>query len=115
MAERESYDAAVLGAGPAGLAAAVALADSGVRVALVDAGAQLGGQYYRQPSLALAARKPGRLHHHWRDFTRLADRCAKLQHAGLIRYLPRTEVWAVEPSGAAQWLVHPTAAGASPF
>ena len=90
------YDAAILGAGPAGLAAAVALAQAGASVALVDAGVQLGGQYYRQPAPALAARRPGRLHHHWQEFTHLADRCAQLQDAGLIRYLPRTEIWAVE-------------------
>uniref|UniRef100_UPI0006253544 FAD-dependent oxidoreductase n=1 Tax=Streptomyces odonnellii TaxID=1417980 RepID=UPI0006253544 len=41
------YDLAVLGAGPAGLAAAVTAAAAGARVALVDAGPRPGGQYWR--------------------------------------------------------------------
>lgn len=120
MSEHVVYDAVVLGAGPAGLAAAVALADEGARVALVDAGAQLGGQYYRQTASAFAARRPGRLHHHWRDFTRLADRCARHQSTGLIRYVPRTEVWAVErletaSEGAGGFRVYPTTAENRPL
>lgn len=46
-APRPSYDVAVVGAGPAGLAAAVAAARLGRSVALVDAGARPGGQYGR--------------------------------------------------------------------
>ena len=112
------YDAAVLGAGPAGLAAAVALAAAGLTVALVDAGGQPGGQYYRQPAAVLAARRPDRLHHHWREFTRLADRFAQLQAAGVIHYLPRTEVWAVDRVGGdadLRYRVHPTTAQTRPF
>ncbi|MBI2879567.1 MAG: FAD-dependent oxidoreductase [Candidatus Rokubacteria bacterium] len=40
---------AVIGGGPAGMAAAVAAAERGVRVTLVDENPQLGGQYWRQP------------------------------------------------------------------
>src|SRR5262245_17114703 len=40
----------VVGAGPAGLAAAVSAADSGADVVVVDAGSAPGGQYLRQPS-----------------------------------------------------------------
>ncbi|MBI1734604.1 MAG: FAD-dependent oxidoreductase [Candidatus Rokubacteria bacterium] len=42
-------DVAVIGGGPAGLAAAAAAAEAGARVTLVDENAQLGGQYWRQP------------------------------------------------------------------
>jgi NADPH-dependent 2,4-dienoyl-CoA reductase/sulfur reductase-like enzyme len=42
-----SYDVAVVGAGPAGLAAAVTAAGAGCRVALLDSAPQLGGQYWR--------------------------------------------------------------------
>ena len=48
----ERYDVAVVGGGPGGLAATVAAADAGRRVALVDAGAELGGQYWRHPPTA---------------------------------------------------------------
>ncbi len=51
----EPYDVLVVGAGPAGLAAAAAAVAAGVRVAVVDAGARPGGQYWRQPSDAVGA------------------------------------------------------------
>lgn len=46
MAER--YDVLVIGAGPAGLAAAVAAARQGARVALIDAQTHPGGQVWRR-------------------------------------------------------------------
>jgi NADPH-dependent 2,4-dienoyl-CoA reductase/sulfur reductase-like enzyme len=39
----------VVGAGPAGMAAAIAAADAGCAVTVLDAGMRPGGQYYRQP------------------------------------------------------------------
>jgi thioredoxin reductase len=42
------YDIAVVGAGPAGLAAAVTAARAGCRVALLDAGPRIGGQFWGQ-------------------------------------------------------------------
>lgn len=42
----------VIGAGPAGMAAANAAALHGVEVVLIDAGAKLGGQYHRQDAMA---------------------------------------------------------------
>jgi NADPH-dependent 2,4-dienoyl-CoA reductase/sulfur reductase-like enzyme len=44
-----SAEVAVVGGGPAGMAAALAAADLGCRVALVDAYPLLGGQVHRQP------------------------------------------------------------------
>jgi NADPH-dependent 2,4-dienoyl-CoA reductase/sulfur reductase-like enzyme len=41
------YDVAVIGAGPAGLAAAATAALAGCRVVLLDAGPRAGGQYWR--------------------------------------------------------------------
>ncbi|MEY7970588.1 FAD-dependent oxidoreductase, partial [Saccharomonospora xinjiangensis] len=46
----EVYDVAVIGAGPAGLAAAVAAAERGRTVAVVDAGEAPGGPVWRPPS-----------------------------------------------------------------
>ena len=43
---------AVVGAGPAGLAASLAAAERGVRVALLDSAAAPGGQILRQSAIA---------------------------------------------------------------
>jgi NADPH-dependent 2,4-dienoyl-CoA reductase/sulfur reductase-like enzyme len=42
-------DIAIVGAGPAGLSAAIAAADAGARVVVVDEYFKPGGQYFRQP------------------------------------------------------------------
>ena len=97
-------DVAVVGAGPAGIAAALAAADLGNRVVLVDAGRALGGQIYRQPATASAAevtsvgpKLPGRLRR-------------ALVHSG-IWYLPGTTVWqAVRGSDGAEFRLWLTAA-----
>lgn len=63
----------VVGGGPAGLSAALAAADAGASVVLVDGGARLGGQYYRQLPVELHAERPGALHHEWRAGARLLE------------------------------------------
>ncbi|MFJ6081493.1 FAD-dependent oxidoreductase [Streptomyces sp. NPDC092369] len=90
-------DLAVIGAGPAGLAAALTAADRGVRVALLDAGAQAGGQFYRQPAAGLGARQPQALHHAWGTWEALRDRLAAHVEAGRIVHLADRHVWFVEP------------------
>lgn len=52
--ETIEMDLLVIGAGPAGLAAAEAAASAGVKVALVDERKTAGGQYYKQPSTPTA-------------------------------------------------------------
>lgn len=42
-------DLVVVGAGPAGMAAAATALDGGLRVVLVDSGAAPGGQFWRHP------------------------------------------------------------------
>jgi thioredoxin reductase len=89
-------DVAVVGAGPAGLAAALVLAEHGVDVLLVDEQAQAGGQIYRQPpeTFAAAALPPGRAYAQGRDLLAAAD-------AAGLRRLQRTLVWGLfEPDEA---------------
>lgn len=55
---RAQAEVAVVGAGPGGMAAALAAADAGCQVTLIDSGPQAGGQIYRQsqqPGKACAA------------------------------------------------------------
>ena len=85
-------DLAVIGAGPAGLAAALAASARGVRVTLVDAAAQPGGQFYRQPAAGLGAGRPEALHHRWRTWERLRDGLA----VSAVRVLTEHHVWCVE-------------------
>ena len=54
MTERLTADIAVVGAGPAGLAAATAARQSGASVLLIDGFAKAGGQYFMQPRAGAA-------------------------------------------------------------
>lgn len=95
-------DLAVVGAGPAGLAAVNTAADLGLSCVLLDAGALPGGQFYRQPQTALRAARPQRLHHRWQVF---ADHLARLEAhraAGAVGYLPGHHVWTVSGT-AGDW------------
>ncbi|MBV9823245.1 MAG: FAD-dependent oxidoreductase, partial [Actinobacteria bacterium] len=70
------FDVAVVGAGPAGLAAAVHAAEQGAATVLLDAGGRLGGQYWRHsqahPEL------DGHLHHDAATYRDLTGRLAEL-------------------------------------
>jgi D-hydroxyproline dehydrogenase subunit alpha len=92
----EPFQAAVVGAGPAGLAAAVRAAAGGVSVVLVDAGARPGGQYWRHPAPALGADEAAG-HHDWQTFAALRDALRKHIDAGRIRYLARAQVALLQP------------------
>ncbi|MFF9281927.1 FAD-dependent oxidoreductase [Streptomyces griseosporeus] len=97
-------DLAVVGAGPAGLAAAVRAAGLGLSVALLDAGERPGGQFHRHPAPGLRAARPEALHHGWRHFAR---RLRQLETGG-VTYLPRHHVWTVV-RGDDRWLLHAVA------
>ncbi|MGP9503681.1 FAD-dependent oxidoreductase [Specibacter sp. AOP5-B1-6] len=118
------FDVAVVGAGPAGLAAAVHAADAGLAVALVDAGVQPGGQFWRHPDESAAtgpgagtvagpAGRAGRHgaeaagHHDWKRFVDLRSRLRAHEVAGSVSYLRSTQVWLIE-SGAGPVVLHLT-------
>jgi NADPH-dependent 2,4-dienoyl-CoA reductase/sulfur reductase-like enzyme len=77
--KREGFDIVVVGAGPAGLAAAKAAAGAGQRVALLDAGPRPGGQYWRH--------REGEPHP---AYTFLSN----------VDYRPHARVWFLEPGFA---------------
>jgi len=84
----------VVGAGPAGLAAAVAAAEVGATVVLVDAEAVPGGQFWRHRRGGAVAAP---LHHLADEYRSLAGRLQALRVDGRLEYLDRHQVWAVEP------------------
>jgi NADPH-dependent 2,4-dienoyl-CoA reductase/sulfur reductase-like enzyme len=83
----------VVGAGPAGISAALAAAEVGAEVLLVDNGRAIGGQYNRQLPTEFAARRPDRLQHEWKAFA--AQREVVGSHPR-ITHLPETSIWAIE-------------------
>lgn len=87
---------AVIGAGPAGLAATLAAAARGVRVTLIDSAERPGGQFYRQPDDRLGARRPQALHHQWRTWERLRTGLGAHLAAGRVDHLSDRHVWCVE-------------------
>ncbi|HJD85539.1 NAD(P)/FAD-dependent oxidoreductase [Kitasatospora aureofaciens] len=89
----ELFDLAVVGAGPAGLAAAVTAADLGLRCVLLDGADRTGGQYYRHPAPGLGAARPDRLHHGWAAYTGLAARLTAHRRA---EFRGGHQVWALE-------------------
>lgn len=91
----DDIDVAVVGAGPAGLAAATAAAAAGVRVALVDAGGQPGGQFWRHADESVRE-DDGAGHHGWDTYLRLSGILREQVEAGHITYLPLHQVWTIE-------------------
>jgi NADPH-dependent 2,4-dienoyl-CoA reductase/sulfur reductase-like enzyme len=80
----------IVGAGPAGMAAALAAAESGLRPLVVDENPRPGGQIYRQPPAALPGPRPP------------AHRGASLlrrwqQHQDRIEFLAGAVAWGVFP------------------
>ena len=88
-----TWHVVVVGAGPAGLAAAESALRAGSSVTLVDSSGQPGGQYHRMLPETYAAQQPQRLHHGWRAFAR--QRGFVLGHPRCA-WLARTSVWSLE-------------------
>ncbi|ORT57316.1 FAD-dependent oxidoreductase [Streptomyces sp. CB03238] len=82
-------DLAIVGAGPAGLAAAATAAGLGLDVTLLDAADRPGGQIHRHPAGGPVPRAV----------------CPLVRKLTGVRHLPTHHVWTVVPDGAA-WLLH---------
>ncbi len=85
MSERRAVDVVVIGAGPAGLAAAVHATEAGARVTVVDRSSHPGGQIWRHrepDALPAVARQ-------WLERFRTSG----------AEYLSETAVWAAGPEG----------------
>src|SRR5439155_13947409 len=90
-----TFDVAVVGAGPAGMAAAATASAAGRRVVLVDAAALPGGQYWRHrqrfPPVST-------------NFGKLAEALRKVDHR------PGSSVWFAEPGFVLHTSTGPVAA-----
>jgi D-hydroxyproline dehydrogenase subunit alpha len=73
VAERLQADVAVVGAGPAGIAAACVAAEAGRRVVLIDEGPKPGGQIWRHRETAPGAARPWFARLHATGVTRLGE------------------------------------------
>lgn len=86
------WDVLVVGAGPAGLAAAAAAAERGAQVAVVDRGRRPGGQYWRHDGTG-----PGH--------PDLADVCDRLDRTGVV-HLPEHHVQTIQAVTAETGIGH---------
>jgi D-hydroxyproline dehydrogenase subunit alpha len=96
-------DVLVIGAGPAGLAAASAARQRGASVTLLDASDQLGGQFWRHLPAVRPAASERVLHHGWATFARLSQ---ALEADSGCRIIGGAQVWAIETSAAGPAAVH---------
>lgn len=86
----------IIGAGPAGMAAARIAAEGGLAVTLLDEGDRPGGQIYRNVAAAAGRDWLGA------DYTRGADLTGALDHPG-ITHQPRATVWRIDPQEGVIW------------
>lgn len=96
-------DVLVVGAGPAGLAAARAARERGAYVTLLDSSDQLGGQFWRHLPETRPSGAERVLHHGWGTFRSLSD---SLESDSGCRVLRSAQVWAVETSPEGPGTVH---------
>ncbi|CAM5337831.1 FAD-dependent oxidoreductase OS=Streptomyces tendae OX=1932 GN=F3L20_14650 PE=4 SV=1 [Streptomyces tendae] len=96
----EPADLVVVGAGPAGMAAAATALAGGLRVVLVDSGTAVGGQYWRHPpERARAAIPTDDLHHGLRRYRALCEALAAGRAAGRLDLRLGHHVWSAVREG----------------
>ncbi len=93
-------DLAVIGAGPAGLAASVTAADAGLSVLLLDMAERIGGQYWRHLADEAEEDGAGSHHHGWARFVKLRARINAHVRGGRIIHRASQTVWSLERAGS---------------
>ncbi|WP_345718807.1 NAD(P)/FAD-dependent oxidoreductase [Kineosporia mesophila] len=93
----------VVGGGPAGMAAAAAALRHGARVTLLEAGYNLGGQYWRHLAHERRGAQEHRLHHGWSTFQRLRDEISGHPDCDVVF---GASVWAIDRHDDAPPVVH---------
>lgn len=101
----EVYDIAIVGAGPAGMAAAGTATAAGARVVVVDSSPRVGGQFWRhaaQDSSTLST-----LHAERSAYRSLKTAFDAAVRSGALTHLPSTSVWMAQPpSGGGDFSLH---------
>lgn len=90
------FDLAIVGAGPAGMAAAITASELGLSVALLDEQPEPGGQIYRGIE-RLAVARPKHLEWLGPDYTAGLELTRALRNAKL-EYFDSAQVWQIEPA-----------------
>ena len=96
-------DVLVIGAGPAGLAAARAARQRGASVTLLESSDQLGGQFWRHLPDTRPSAAEQSLHHGWDTFRSLSQ---TLESDSRCRIIRSAQVWAIETSPGGPGTVH---------
>lgn len=89
-------DLLVVGAGPAGMAAAVTALTAGLTVDLLDSGAEVGGQYWRHPPRDGRVLVDDRQHHDLGTYRALRRHLDHHAATGRLRLLLHHHVWTAE-------------------
>lgn len=103
----EQVEVAVVGAGPGGLRAALAAAQAGAQVTLIDGQRQPGGQYFRLPAAASLVREPSAQQREGQALWQ------KVAGAG-VRILSNTVVWGPFEGNPLRVALHATQATSAP-
>lgn len=93
----------IIGAGPAGLSAAVHARRAGSSVTLLDSSDYLGGQYWRHLPSSRPSAQEASLHHGWSRFEDLRN---ELEIDPGVQILRLAQVWAIDRASNGGWRVH---------
>lgn len=93
----------IIGAGPAGLAAARSALRAGAHVTLLDSADQMGGQFWRHVPESVETKNERMLHHKWSLFTALRADVTAHPNCEIVM---GAQVWLLEQREGAAPLVH---------